>query len=334
MFNKGRLIIPIAAALIIAFVCQSQAANVIDVRHNSEADKTRVVIELDGPTQYQALYTSEPGVSICLLEAKLKSIGKTINIDDGRIKTVVLKEAMGNIVEVSISLEGKPAFTIFPLETPDRIVIDVMPGIAVEAVQPLDVFAANSTTTTEDNSATKTEEPPGTLEHAVLGVSEQPLDSSSGKLQDLTALFSLKDIDYTLVQLCFNAFLVIALIVMGIKLWRVTKVSKRNLSTLKKGVDTADIISMLQQGKMEKDSNLEPQRIRPPVKTDISGKTQKRKRRKERPQAMHEKQYEKVHKLAQLGMDRMEISQQSNVPIGEVNLILDLSKSGSQAEVN
>lgn len=325
MFNKGRLIIPIATALIIAFVCQSQAANVIDVRHNSEADKTRVVVELDGPTQYQALYTSESGVSICLLEARLKSIGKTINIGDELVKTVVLKEMMGDIVEVSISLKGKSAFTIFPLETPDRIVIDVMPDIAVEAVQPLDVFAANSTK--------KTEEPPGTLEHAVLGVSEQSLDSSSKKFQDLAALFSLKNMNYALVQLCFNAFLMMALIVIGIKLWRVTKVSKRNLSTLKKGMTTADIMSRLQQGIMENGSDLEPQRIRP-VKTNISGKTQKRKRRKERPQAMHEKQYEKVHKLAQLGVDRMEISQQSNVPIGEVNLILDLSKSGSQAKVN
>lgn len=331
MFSRGRLIIPIVTALILAFVCQSQAANVIDVRHSSEADKTRVVVELDGPAQYQALYTSEPGVSICLLEAKLKSIGKTINIGDGRIETVVLKEMMGDIVEVSISLKGKSTFTIFPLETPDRIVIDVMPGIAVEAVQPLNVLAANLTTKTEDNPATKTEEPPGTLEHAVLGVSEQPLDSSSGRLQDLTTLFSLKNIDYALVQLGFNAFLMMALIVIGIKLWRVTKISKRNLSAIKKGMNPADIIGRLQQGLAEEGSDQKPQRILP-IKTDISGKMQKRKRRKERPQTMHDKQYEKVHKLAQLGMDRMEISQQSNVPIGEVNLILDLSKSGSQAK--
>ncbi len=320
MFNKGRSIIPIATALIIAFVCQSQAANVIDVRHSSGVDKTRVVVELDGPAQYQALYTSEPSVSIRLLEARLESIRKTVNIGDELVKTVVLKEVMGDIVEMSISLEGRSVFRVFPLETPDRIVVDVMPDVAPEAAQPLNVFAANSTT--------KTEDPPGTL-----GASEQPLDSSSEKLQDLTALFSLKNMDYALVQLCFNVFLVMALIVIGIKLWRVTKVLKRNLSALKKGMDPADIIDMLQQGTMEKDGSLELQRARP-VKTAISGKTQKRRKRKERPQAMHEKQYEKVHKLAQLGMDRMEISQQSNVPIGEVNLILDLSKSGSQAKVS
>ena len=158
MFSKGRLIIPIAAVLILAFVCQSQAANVIDVRHNSEADKTRVVVQLDGPAQYQALYTSEPGISICLLEARLKSIGKAINIGDGRIEKVVLKEMMSDIVEVSISLKEQSAFTVFPLETPDRIVIDVMSGVAAEAAQPLEALAANSATKTEDNSATKTKD--------------------------------------------------------------------------------------------------------------------------------------------------------------------------------
>jgi len=325
LFNKGRSIILIAAALIIAFVCQSHAANVIDVRHNSEVDKTRVVVELDGPAQYQAIYTSEPGVSICLLETGLKSIGKTINIGDERVKTMVLKEMMGHIVEVSISLEGKSIFRVFPLQTPDRIVIDVTSDVAMKAAQPLNVSAANS--------ATEIEKPPGTLEHAMAGASGQPLDSSPEKLQDLTTLFSLKNMGYAPVQLCFNVFMIMALIVIGIKLWRVTKVSKKNLSTLKKGMDLADIMGRLQQGTAEKNNSLEPQRVRP-LKTAISGKTQKRKRRKERPQAMHEKQYEKVHKLAQLGMDRMEISQQSNVPIGEVNLILDLSKSGSQAEVN
>ena len=35
----------------------------------------------------------------------------------------------------------------------------------------------------------------------------------------------------------------------------------------------------------------------------------------------------KVYELAELGMDRVTISRQSNVPIGEVNLILDLWKT-------
>ena len=38
------------------------------------------------------------------------------------------------------------------------------------------------------------------------------------------------------------------------------------------------------------------------------------------------KQYDKVRELARLGVDRLAISKQTDVPIGEVNLILELSK--------
>jgi hypothetical protein len=39
------------------------------------------------------------------------------------------------------------------------------------------------------------------------------------------------------------------------------------------------------------------------------------------------KQYEKVYEMAQRGIDPISISQKNNIPIGEVNLILDLIKS-------
>jgi len=326
LFNKKYSVIFMAIVLMVTSVSQSQAANVIDIRSNSEADKTRIVVELDGPVQYQALYTSEPGVSICLLETGLRAAGKTINISDELVKTVVLKGVMGNIAEVSISLKGKSAFTVFPLESPDRIVIDVMPGVAIGTARL--ISTDNSETSTENLSKT-----PETPERSAIATAEKPIDNPAEELQGFAALFSLKNTDYALAQFCFNAFLLIALMVMGIGLWRVTRTSKKTIRTLKKNKHSTDMINKLQQGMREKDRNL-GQRFARSVKPDISQKLQKRKRGEKHPQTVHQKQYEKVQKLAQLGMDRMEISQQSNVPIGEVNLILDLSKTESQAKAN
>ena len=104
MFGKKYSTIFVITALVMISVSQSWAVYVIDIRSNSEADKTRIVVELDGAAQYQTHYTSEPGISICLLEAGLKSTRKTISIGDELVEPAALKEVMGNIVEVSISL--------------------------------------------------------------------------------------------------------------------------------------------------------------------------------------------------------------------------------------
>ncbi len=306
-------------------VSQSRAAQVIDIRSNSEADKTRIVVELDSAAQYQALYTSEPGISIYLLEAGLKSTRKTISIGDELVETVALKEVMGNIVEVSISLRRGAAFTIFPLESPERIVVDVMPDAAMVTPQPLSVST--------DGSETMMGKSPETPKHENVGTSKLPLRTRDAVPFAPISVFPLQNTDYRLAQLCYNALLVVARIAMGIKLWRVSRMLKKSRSALKEGADFADMVSRLKLG-VEENSNSLRQQHALPIIPDIPGKAQKRRKRKGRatPSTADQKQYEKVHKLAQLGMDRMEISQQSNVPIGEVNLILNLTKARSQAK--
>jgi hypothetical protein len=255
------------------------------------------------------------------------------------VRTVALKEVMGNIVEASISLMSGAAFTIFPLESPDRIVIDVVSDAAMEAVQPLIL--------SEDTPEAKPADPPETpiqaaaiLESKDTGISEEPVQASTKASPDITkaatdttSLFSLSKIDSALAQLCFNVLLVVVLIIMGIELWYISRISKRNRNALKENVDFSHIMSKL--GLEEKSDSLKGQPTLS-VKPDNSGKLQKKRRRKEKaPQlSAQQKQYEEVHKLAQLGMDRMQIAQQSKIPIGEVNLILDLSKARSQMEAN
>lgn len=338
MFGKKYSTIFVITALVMISASQSWAAHVIGIRSNSEADKTRIVVELDGPAQYQAHYTSEAGISICLLGAGLKSIRRTLSIDDEMVETVALKEVMGNIVEVSISLRREASFTIFPLDSPDRMVVDVMSDAAVGIAQPLSISESGSEAMTRNSPGTHETletETPGTLDHEVAGTQEQPLHTSVAVPPGPISVLPLQDTDYILAQFCFNALLVTALIFMGIKLWRVTRVSERNLNTLKEGADFADMVNRLQSDAEERDNSLERQHALP-IRPDVSGKAQKRRKRKRRVTrpAAAQKQYEKVHRLAQLGMDQMEISQQSNVPIGEVNLILNLTKARSQAKAN
>jgi len=294
-------------------VLQSGAVKVTGMRFNSETARTRVVIELDAAARYQANYTSEHGISICLLETGLGTIRKTVNVDDEMVKSIALKEVIGDIVNVNISLKSGASFGVFPLESPDRIVIDIAQGAIAGGVQPPVILASDSVI---ENEAAET---PERLPHDAVA---ETVDSKF--------IFPPLFANHTLFQLCFDAFLLIALIIMGFKLWRVARVSRKNFNTLKKGHNFADMISRVQQG-VEK----EQQRVAS-AKPSVLDKVQKRKKEKEQavqPMTLP-KQYEKVRKLAQLGMDRMTISQQSNIPIGEVNLILDLSKARSQAKSN
>ncbi len=305
-------------------VFRISAAMVVDARVYSGVDKTRITIQLDGPAQYQTQLTSEPGVSISLLKTGLGAIRKTTRINDEMVKGMTLKEIAGSIVDVNVSLKGDANFAVFPLESPDRIVIDIMPSdiMPVEAAEiaPLSVENTSGPETKDSSSADS--------DNSDAGADPNPGAVEKGLISSVLP-FQAKD--YMLAQLILNVVLVIALIVMGIKLWSIAKATGKNYKVLKKSQDFADIIGGLQQQARGKNRTVgvlhsAAAQLGTP---DRGSKRTKKKRRGARTASLQE-QYRKVYELAQFGLDRFAISQQSNVPIGEVNLILDLSKTRQQ----
>jgi len=122
--------VAVLVAISVSPSTRSSAGEVMATRVNSEADKTRIVVQLNELTQYQTRYTSEPeanAISIYLLKTALGPISEIASIRDELVETATFKEIMGNMVDVNISLKKHVNFSIFPLESPDRIVIDVMP---------------------------------------------------------------------------------------------------------------------------------------------------------------------------------------------------------------
>ena len=305
-------------------VFRISAVAVVDTRVNSEVNKTRIVIQLNGPAQYQIQSTSEPGISVSLLKTGLETIRRTTSIDNELVKGITIKEIAGNIVDVNISLKGDANFTVFPLESPDRIVIDIMPTdimpVAATEIVPLSVEHTSGTETKDSSSADS--------DNSHAGADPNPDAVEKGLISSILP-FQAKD--YMLAQLILNVVLVTALIVMGIKLWSIAKASRKNHKVLKKNQDFADIIGGLQQQARGKNNTVgvlhsAAAQLGTP---DRGSKRTKKKRRRAQTASLQE-QYRKVYELAQLGLDRLAISQQSNVPIGEVNLILDLSKTRQQ----
>ncbi len=290
-----------AFALILVF-CAS-AVEVTKTSINSQKDKTRITILLDEAAQYNVQYNaSEPDISIYLFEAGLGSTGKVKTGDDELIEAVNLREPMGGIVEVNISLKKSARFSVFSLESPDRIVIDVMAATAAAGA----ISAGLANAPTED---------PVVANIAPLSASRAGFRVGSSAAKN-----------YMPLQLLFNALLIAALVIISFKLAHVMKISSKNRVELSKSETFANMLGVL-RGKVKRKGN------------DAETKSNSLARipyqeQEDREEVSHriQEQYSKVHELAKLGMDRLEIAEKSNIPIGEVNLILDLSRTSSQGK--
>ena len=308
-------------AMLVAFpVLQGRTTEVMDTRIYSESGKTRIAIQLDGPVQYQTQLTSEPGISISLLKTGIGDIRKTIRGEGELVSGVTLKEIAGDLVDVNISLKGDANFAVFPIESPDRIVIDITPVDSPAIIQPL----------------TELETDPADSDVIAESVSE---DVSEDTETRISSLIPLRSKDYMLAQIILNAVLVIALIIMGLKLWFVAKDLKKYHKILKKNQNFADMVSgtnavngMRQKASGESSNVAILHGAATHPETIQNGRKKAKKRGRNKQAASLQEQYRKVHELAQLGMDRLAISQQSNVPIGEVNLILDLSREQARVK--
>jgi hypothetical protein len=149
--------------------------------------------------------------------------------------------------------------------------------------------------------------------------------------------------NFMTIQLCLVSILIIALVLMFYQLRRVTKVSKRILHNMKvskrnftatnSNQTFSELVDVLQEKNPKR--NAVDTEGEPFVQTaTLYKKDQETGEREEGSLQLSslQKQHRKVYELAELGMDRLTISQKSNIPIGEVNLILDLSKGGSRGK--
>jgi hypothetical protein len=287
------------------FVFCASAVEVTKTSINSQKDRTRIMILLDEAAQYNIQYNaSGPDISIYLFEAGLGSIKKkTTTVDNELVESVTLGEPIGGIVEVNISLKGSARFNVFTLESPDRIVIDTMAATAAAGVISAGLVSPTAGEPKMGNIA--------------------PLSAikESGSKTGFSAAKN-----YMSLQLFFNALLIAALIIISFKLARVMRVSDKNRVELSKNETFANMLGVL-RGKIKKRGN--------DAETTYDSLAQipyAEQEDKEKASHRVQEQYSKVYELAKLGMDRLEIAKKSNIPIGEVNLILDLSRASSQGK--
>jgi hypothetical protein len=337
---KPRIIILLTMlTLLVVPILQIESAEIKNIRYYSESGKTRIVIQLSDSVQYRTQFDLEQNISISLLKTGFSIPGKLYNIKDGLVETVKLEEAKNNIADVKVLLERPAAFNVFPLEAPARIVIDVIP---VDNVLNPEVVAISPSESENAPQAIETKLPEKKEDTAMnesIDVKEPAVDdsqttdnvggilSSSSKPESAKTKF----IDTkSFVNYGFDVVILVALIYMGIKVKGVSKFARFVRKQGKKG--NLSFASAL--GEMEKEHIQETDKsskkigLIPETKNSENEVSEKKieKDSATKPEAIPP-QYGRVQEMAQHGMDSASISQRSDIPVAEVNLILDLIKA-------
>lgn len=107
---------------------KEKTVTVRDLRHNSTKKYTRVVVDLDGPFEYDFHRIKEP--DRLYFDFKNSRLGeelgkKTIPMGDGILKAVRISQFSPEVVRVVLDLDSIGSFEVFSMENPDRLVIDI-----------------------------------------------------------------------------------------------------------------------------------------------------------------------------------------------------------------
>lgn len=128
------------------------ASDVLNVRYWSGGAYTRIVIEQSGPVKFLTQELKEPDRLVFdLLNSHLTpSVNKNpLPVNDGILRQVRVRQNASDVVRVVLDLASIKSYVAFPLQDPDRLVIDVTGEGGKTAGPP----AASAETDTQQKTA-------------------------------------------------------------------------------------------------------------------------------------------------------------------------------------
>lgn len=125
----------------------SESANIklTDIRHRSGPNYTRIVLDLDGKTEYKyKLLKADPSINkpprlyVDIMGSRLSGdLSRNIPVNDGLLKNIRAGQNTSSIVRVVMDIESIDDYKVFMLPGPYRIVIDIFGKGAVKRGGPV-----------------------------------------------------------------------------------------------------------------------------------------------------------------------------------------------------
>ncbi len=328
------------------FVQQINPAEVGWTRYYLESDKTRIVFFLDEIPQYKTHYNQEDNtISIILSDSHLGKPSKKFNVNGKFVDSILLKQSDIDTVDIRISLPKPANYKVFDIKSPALIIVDITsienaikPATSAitqeKQISRLDKINENEQINELSKvNATKIDTPIKTneAEKKLNNVDQENVTDASAQLSIMSlqwqALKSLNGSALTILQYIFDLLILSGFIYMIIKIKSIDKLAKyirRNRRKLKNNPIFADILNEIEKDRKRNYENMVKENSEEKEKTSKKTKSEDTKDNNEDNTI---KQYDKVQELAQKGIDPISISQKSNIPVGEVNLILDLIRA-------
>ncbi|MGH9713350.1 MAG: N-acetylmuramoyl-L-alanine amidase [Candidatus Acidiferrales bacterium] len=113
--------------------------HVVDIRTWNAADHTRIVVTLEDTIKYNVARIAAPDrIYFDIHKANLTPAlaKKTLNVDNGLLKSVRLAQNKQGVVRLVLDVDGAKDYSAFLLSKPYRLVIDVRSSSASAAKQP------------------------------------------------------------------------------------------------------------------------------------------------------------------------------------------------------
>lgn len=324
--------------LLVTFIMRIEAAEIKGIRYYSDKEKTRIVIQLSDSTQYKTNYDKDHNLIISILKAEIETTDKSYKINDGLVDSVVLKKAVsGDVIVANVSLIKPATFNVFPLESPSRIVIDaspfeniIKPEVVAISEQDMEIVPTQTQEEKPDTTGTiNNAKPQPSI--AQPSESSEPNEASSFGVNVPIVRRIFESGSYGIIQLVFDILVLTALVYIAFKMKeaiRIVRLVKKNRKNLKENNVFADMLDELENGH----SNQDPENTNIKEQENIEEKIGDDDKDEEK--ITFPKQYEKIQELAQRGMDPISISEKSDIPVGEVNLILDLIRSRKESQIS
>jgi len=334
---KRYLILIIIFMLFVVFELQVNAAKITDIRSYSESNKTRIVFQFDNLVQYHVKNTIESGILIYLLQTELDHREQAINVNSQQIKSITANEIVHGVLEIRILFKEKVLYDIFYLNSPFCIVIDILSTVNTVGI-PGSIQLVNTDfdllehKNSENGGVITTSDDigQGDKNHKNTNNSQYTKNKNSDNLfHYITQLLVEK---YMLIHPYFNILFMIGIIAISIRIFYMNKFLKNNLIN-NRNQEFKNTMNNLEENLANENRD---EKVKIPKNSKTLLKTEKKETKTDdivQPDS-HTKQYEKVYKLAELGLDRLAISKKSNIPIGEVNLILDLAQVKTHGKMN
>lgn len=149
----------------------NKIVQVNSIKHTSEADYTRITVNLDQDVRFDSQRLDHPDrVFFDLKNTRLASrlLGSSVNVDDGRVKKIRMAQYKPGRARIVIETDGRASFNASLLLAPPRLVIDVKGNSSASETTCAD--AQSNGDCSEDNPASDAK-----LAHA----SEKPIDRDS-----------------------------------------------------------------------------------------------------------------------------------------------------------